>query len=218
MQEALTIQYWRNQKPEKILHSMFFDRNLFMSLVSAPSAILNAGGAGGRVEEMLKGSHYTIHTFDFNEASMRRGNTLHRVGSYTVADAVQLPYIDGIFDAAVALGLLSILTREQRMATLREIQRVSKKDAYVVISERKRDPQLESIYRQEVKVSGEYGTLPAYSSNGSIEFFAHHFTGDEMCTCLREAGLTPIIVTENYFRSMHSGNIYQGLQVYAKKL
>jgi len=184
MQEALTTQYWRNQKPERVLHSMFFDKNLFMSLVQAPGSISNAGGAGGRLEQMLRGSSYDIHTFD----------------------------------AAVMLGLLSVLTRKQRMITLKEIRRALRQDGLVVISERKRDPQLEAIYKQEAVISGENGTLPAYSSDGNIEFFVHHFGKTETHTNLQEAGLTPVITTENYFISTHSGNIYQGLQVYAKKI
>ncbi len=218
MQEALTACYWKNQSPEKVLHSMFFDKNVFVSLVSAPNSILNAGGAGGRLEELLRDSNYTIHTFDFNEACMQRSKGRYIGGSYTVADATGLPYIDTSFDAVVMLGLLGTLTRSQRIATLREVQRVLKQDGYIVISERMRDPQLSSLYKQEAIRSGETGTLPAYRSDGSIEFYSHHFGRTEMCSCLLEIGITPAIITENYFRSMRSGNIYQGLQVYAKKL
>lgn len=217
MQELLTTNYWKNQQPEKVLHSMFFDKNLFMSLVPAPCSVLNAGGAGGRLEEILRGSSYSVHTFDFNEQCMRWGSTRYKGRSYIVANATELPYQANAFDAVVTLGLLSLLTRKQRITTLREISRVLKPEGLLVISERKHDPQLEMIYEQEARISGENGTLPAYGSDGNIEFFAHHFSETEMHTYLLEARLTPQIITTNHFISTHSGNIYQGLQVYAKK-
>lgn len=217
MQEALTTNYWKNQSPEKVLHSMFFDKNLFMSLVSAPSFILNAGGAGGRLEEMLQGSNYVIHTFDFNEECMHNSKARHADKSYIISDAVHLPYRDNTFDSVVMLGLLGTLTRNQRLAALRETQRVLKQGGYLVISERIRDPQLDTLYEQEATKSGENGTVPAFSPDGSIEFYSHHFGRIEMCSYLLETGIIPEVITENYFRSMRSGNIYQGLQVYAKK-
>lgn len=216
MQEALTSSYWKNQSPEKVLHSMFFDKNLFMSLVSAPSLVLNAGGAGGRLEGLFANSNYTIHTFDFNEACMQSSKGRYIGDSYIVADAISLPYRSNIFDTVVMLGLLGTLTRSHRMTALREAQRVLKQDGYIVISERMRNPQLNSLYEQQAVRSGENGTLPAYNSDGSIEFYSHHFGRIEMCDFLLEAGITPVIITENYFRSTRSGNIYQGLQVYAR--
>lgn len=196
---------------------MFFDKNLFMSLVPTPSFVLNAGGAGGRLEEMFQGSNYAIHTFDFNEACMNSSRNQFNGESYVVADAVCLPYRDSAFDAVVMLGLIGTLTRSQRMATLRETQRVLRQGGYVVISERMRDPLLNTLYEQAAAKCGESGTLPAYRPDGSIEFYSHHFGRIEMCSYLLKAGITPVTVTENYFRSMRSGNIYQGLQVYAKK-
>lgn len=216
MQETVTTRYWKNQYPEKVLHSMFFDKNLFMSLVSSPSSVLNAGGAGGRLEELLRGSGYNVHTFDFNEACMQNSKARYAGKSYVVADAVHLPYQDKSFDAVVMLGLLGTLIRNQRAIALREVCRVLKQGGYAIISERIRDPQLDALYQQEAAKSGENGTLPAYSSDGSIEFYSHHFGRLETCSYLVEAGITPEVITENYFRSMRSGNIYQGLQVYAK--
>lgn len=217
MQEALTTQYWKNQKPEKVLHSMSFDKNLFMSLIPPSSSILNAGGAGGRLEEMFKDISCSIHTFDFNETCMQSSRARFGGKSYVVSEAEYLPYKDAVFDAVVMLGLLGTLTRSQRVATLGEMQRVLKQDSYIVVSERIRDPQLDALYEKESIRSGESGTLPAYGSDGNIEFYSHHFGRIEMCAYLLEAGIIPEIITENYFISTRSGNIYQGLQVYAKK-
>jgi ubiquinone/menaquinone biosynthesis C-methylase UbiE len=99
-------------------------------LSPAPGTIVDVGGAAGAHALWLAERGYRVHLVDavprlVQEARRRSQTAAHQICTCQVADARDLPFGDGIAEAALLLGPLYHLTeRADRLRALREVYRV----------------------------------------------------------------------------------------------
>jgi SAM-dependent methyltransferase len=95
-----------------------------------PASIVDVGGAAGSYSSWLAGLGYAVHLVDVTprlvEEARRRNAALAKpIATLTVADARQLPQVDGSADAVLVMGpLYHLLDPADRQQTLREARRV----------------------------------------------------------------------------------------------
>ena len=100
-------------------------------LPPAPATIIDAGGGAGAYARWLASSGYQVHLLDPvpKRLEQARASSVRQaeppLASAEVGDARHLPHGDATADAVLLLGpLYHLVEREDRLACLREIQRV----------------------------------------------------------------------------------------------
>ncbi len=103
-------------------------------LGGTPGRILDAGMGGGRLCDELDRRGWTVHGCDASEAMVQiaRKRVPGRAASLVRAPIEHLPFDDGFFDAAVALGVLEYSESVER--SLGELARVVSPGGICVIS------------------------------------------------------------------------------------
>lgn len=102
--------------------------------LSASSSVLDVGCAKGfmmhDMAELIPG--ITVKGIDVSEYAI--ANAIDDMKSHVqVADARKLPFADNTFDVVISINTIHNLEREECGQALREIQRVSKRGAYITV-------------------------------------------------------------------------------------
>jgi 2-polyprenyl-3-methyl-5-hydroxy-6-metoxy-1,4-benzoquinol methylase len=94
--------------------------------------VLDAGMGGGRLLEALAGRGWNVTGADVSEAMVELARRRVPDASLVVAPVEQLPFEEGSFDAAVALGVLEFAQDVE--GALRELARILRPDGLAVVS------------------------------------------------------------------------------------
>jgi len=144
------------------------------------------------------------------EAKSRR---IHDGLDFVVNDAGNLCFPDSSFDAVTMLGVLTLVPKAERPRIMNEVERVLKQVGYVFIEEFGRtweNPVYRKRYKEDLKVTGELGTITLRDDTGRVLHFAHHFTRRELLSLLRGFQIVSFekeVFTSYYHRNWVKGNI-----------
>jgi SAM-dependent methyltransferase len=100
----------------------------------ARARVLDVGCGIGLMHRCL-GEVEELHGVDVSAASVERARRENPAVEYAVADAAALPYDDGAFDVAFAVGLVHHVPPRERDEVLRELRRVTRSGGVAVLFE-----------------------------------------------------------------------------------
>lgn len=115
--------------------------------LTAESSLLDVGCAKGfmmhDLAELIPG--ITVKGVDVSHYAIK--NTITDMQPHVqVADAVKLPFPDKSFDVAVSINTIHNLDRDGCAQALREIERVSRKGAFITVDAYRNDEEKERMY------------------------------------------------------------------------
>jgi ubiquinone/menaquinone biosynthesis C-methylase UbiE len=138
--------------------------------------------------------------------------------SFVVNDARNLCFPDRSFDVVTMLGVLTLVPKNGRLRIMNEAYRILKPFGHVFVEEFGRtweNPVYRKRYRDDVRITGERGTVTVRDETGRILHFGHHFTRQEICSLLK--GLNIISFEKDVFTSYYHGNWVKGYVILAQK-
>jgi len=137
---------------------------------------------------------------------------------FVLNDAENLCFPDSCFDAVTMLGVLTLASKPERSRIIGEVDRVLKTQGHVLIEEFGRtweNPVYAQRYRNDVKDTGELGTVTVKDEAGRILHFGHHFTQKEIFNLLKDFSI--IHFEKDMFTSYYHKNWVRGYIILAQK-
>jgi ubiquinone/menaquinone biosynthesis C-methylase UbiE len=137
---------------------------------------------------------------------------------FILNDAGNLCFPNSFFDAATMLGVLTLVSKSERPRIVSEVHRVLKKRSYIFVEEFGRtweNPVYAKRYRDDVKVTGELGSVTVKDETGKILHFGHHFTRKEILDLLKNFHI--IDFEEDTFTSYYHKNWAKGYIILAQR-
>jgi ubiquinone/menaquinone biosynthesis C-methylase UbiE len=115
-------------------------------------------------------------------------------------------------------GVLTLASKSERSRIIGEVDRVLKTHGHVLVEEFGRtweNPVYAQRYRNDVKDTGELGTVTVKDEAGKILHFGHHFTRREILNLLKIFRI--IDFEEDMFTSYYHKNWVRGYIILAQK-
>ena len=137
---------------------------------------------------------------------------------FIISDARGLCFPDSSFDVATLLALLTLVSESGRSKVLNEVYRVLRPSGHLFIEEFGRtweNSVYARRYKNDLKVTGEMGTITVRDEDGKILHFGHHFTRKELRGLLR--GFRMVSFEEGMFTSYYHKNWVKGYTILAQK-
>ena len=137
---------------------------------------------------------------------------------FIINDARGLCFPDSSFDVATLLALLTLVSESGRSKVLDEVYRVLRPSGYLFVEEFGRtweNSVYARRYKNDLKVTGEMGTITVRDESGKILHFGHHFTRKELRGLLR--GFRMVSFEEGMFTSYYHKNWVKGYTILAQK-
>jgi ubiquinone/menaquinone biosynthesis C-methylase UbiE len=148
---------------------------------------------------------------------VKRQKTLQGI-SFVVNDARNLCFPEYSFDVVTMLGVLTLISKTERPRIMNEVGRVLKPSGYAFIEEFGRtweNPVYRKRYRDDVKITGESGTVTVRDETGKILHFGHHFTRQELYDLLEDFNIMSF--EKDVFTSYYHRNWVKGYTILARK-
>lgn len=214
------------QLPAEIVPTSTFLHGDFLRKIPKGSSVLDIGcgtGQKSRLVSDLTGSH--VVGVDINESELSVGNSLNQGRKIPITflkeSADDLSFPNDSYDRVMLLGTLGAITKDLRSKVLSEAIRVTKKDGIVYISDFSRikgDPIWDTIYADNERITGEYGSKIVYwGLTGRIKFIGYHFDENELKQQLEQQGLVNIQIRKKMVKSTMTDNMYECLGVWGYK-
>ena len=149
----------------------------FFKTVSNDSNVLDFGCAWGRVAFQLQKLGYNVTGFDLNRNAVNTAresaklceNNAGRV-KFDTANAMELPYADGSFDACIIQAFLTtIISPKDRIKVLSEANRVLKKNGILYLADfglNWKNLHYREMYQRDYISTMEMGTFIVKEDNG----------------------------------------------------
>ncbi len=168
---------------------------LFFNNVPEGSEVLDFGCAWGRIAFQLQSYGYNVTGFDINSDvvddalnTARKTNKKYKEKiKFDIANATQLPYHDGSFDACILQAFLTtIISPENRIKVISEACRVLKDGGILYLADfgqNWKNPYYSDRYKRDYPVTGEKGTFIVTDDSKIYSkelFIAHHYTREEL--------------------------------------
>lgn len=137
---------------------------------------------------------------------------------FIISGAQGLCFPDSSFDVATLLALLTLVSESGRSKVLDEVYRVLRPSGHLFIEEFGRtweNPVYARRYKNDLKVTGEMGTITVRDEDGKILHFGHHFTRKELRDLLRRFYM--VSFEEGMFTSYYHKNWVKGYTILAQK-
>jgi ubiquinone/menaquinone biosynthesis C-methylase UbiE len=186
--------------------------------------VLEVGCGYGRACFYLCEHSYGAVGVDLGKAQVKsalaeaKSRTTTEGVAFVINDARTLCFSDSFFDAVTLLGVLTLVPKSERMKVLDEAYRVLKPSGHLFMEEFGRswdNPVYARRYRNDLKITGEMGTITVRDKNGRILHFGHHFTRGELHSILRRFRV--ISFEEDTFTSYYHKNCVKGYKILAQK-
>ena len=191
---------------------------------SSAKSILEVGCGYGRACLFLHENCFNVGGVDVDRAQVRlaheqaKSRSVEGEMDFLLSDAGNLCFPDSSFDAATMLGVLTVVTKPERLKIVSEVHRILKMHGYVFVEEFGRtweNPVYAKRYRDDVKDTGELGTVTVKDETGKILHFGYHFTRKEIISLLRDFYI--IDFEEDRFTSYYHRNWVRGYIILAQK-
>jgi ubiquinone/menaquinone biosynthesis C-methylase UbiE len=186
--------------------------------------VLEVGCGYGRACFFLLENHLSVVGVDVDRVQIRSAiqeSEIREVSGelvFLVDDARYLCFRDSSFDAVTMLAVLTLVPKPDRLRIMSEVSRVLKPSGYVFIEEFGRtwtNPVYAKRYRDDLRVTGEMGTVTVRDESGKILHFGHHFTRKELVGLLE--GFSIVSLEEDTFTSYYHRNWVNGYKILAQK-
>jgi len=190
---------------------------------SSKKSILEVGCGYGRACFFLHENGFKVIGVDVDRAQIRlaqeekKSRGVKEMG-FLLNDAENLCFPDSCFDAVTMLGVLTLSSKPERPRIVSEVDRVLKTHGHVLIEEFGRtweNPVYAQRYRNDVKDTGEWGTVTVKDETGRILHFGHHFTPKEILNLLKDFRI--IDFEKDMFTSYYHKNWVRGYIILAQK-
>jgi ubiquinone/menaquinone biosynthesis C-methylase UbiE len=192
-----------------------------ISLLKGKSAktVLELGCGYGRACFFLHDHGLSVTGVDLDKAQVvlasqgAKSRKIHDGIDFVVDDAGNLCFPDSSFDVVTMLGVLTLVPKAERPRIMNEVERVLKQAGHVFIEEFCRtweNPVYRKRYKEDLKVTGELGTVTVRDDTDRVLHFAHHFTRRELLSLLRGFRIVSFekdVFTSYYHRNWVKGNI-----------
>jgi ubiquinone/menaquinone biosynthesis C-methylase UbiE len=188
-------------------------------------SILEVGCAYGRTCFFLNEKGFSVIGVDVDRAQIIRAREEAKSRGvrgkvcFLLNDAGKLCFVDSSFDAASILGVLTLVSKSERLRVVSEVCRVLKSHGYLFVEEFGRtweNPVYAKRYRDDFGITGELGTITVRDEAGKILHFGHHFTRKQIFNLLE--GFHIIDFEETMFTSYYHRNWVKGYAILAQKV
>jgi ubiquinone/menaquinone biosynthesis C-methylase UbiE len=186
--------------------------------------VLEVGCGYGRACFFLLENHLSVAGVDVDRVQIRSAIQECKIREvrgelvFLVDDARYLCFRDVSFDAVTMLAVLTLVPKPDRSRIMSEVSRVLKPSGYVFIEEFGRtwaNPVYAKRYKDDLRVTGEMGTITVRDESGKILHFGHHFTRKELVELLEDFNI--VSVEEDTFTSYYHRNWVNGYKILAQK-
>jgi ubiquinone/menaquinone biosynthesis C-methylase UbiE len=200
----------------------------FFKAVPKNSHVLDFGCAWGRVAFQLQKLGYNVTGFDLNinavNTALESAKLCENRGGkvkFNKANAMDLPYLDGSFDACIIQAFLTTINAPlDRIKVLSEAHRVLKKNGILYLADfglNWKNLHYREIYRRDYISTMELGTFIVKEDSkalGEDLFTVHHYTRKELIDLVKD--FTVENFHETVFTTFH-GNRTKGYIVIARR-
>lgn len=200
----------------------------FFKAVPKNSHVLDFGCAWGRVAFQLQKLGYNVTGFDLNinavNTALESAKLCENRGGkvkFNKANAMDLPYLDGSFDACIIQAFLTTITAPlDRIKVLSEAHRVLKKNGILYLADfglNWKNLHYREMYRRDYISTMELGTFIVKEDSkalGEDLFTVHHYTKKELIDLVKD--FTVENFHETVFTTFH-GNRTKGYIVIARR-
>ena len=195
--------------------------------LSSDDRVLDFGcGRGRACLELARCGHAHVTGVDINAAAVAHARRqageagLDPAPRFVAADVRCLPFAAGAFTFGMMQALLTTLAAPRdRAAVLAEARCVlvpGRRLYLAVFAQTWDDPQYRARYLEGERLTGERGTFAAPNpQTGQIDYFAHHYTEDELADLLAGADFRVERFRRDTFTT-RTGNRAGGLVVLAR--
>ena len=198
-----------------------------ISRFESPKVLDIGSGFGKTCFEIASNTSATVHGIDINPSGVEyslelRQQMPHSVRSrlsFSIGDALSLPFPDSSFNVVVMQALMTTLTSPlHRSMALSEARRVTKNIGGLYVSDFIQTWHIKSRYDRYMvglEESGELGSFFAYNeSKTEREYQAHHYSEKELVDLLNNAGFEIRIFDYHKFLS-RTNNVVNGAVIWA---
>jgi len=191
---------------------------------NSAKSVLEVGCGYGRACLFLHENYFNVVGVDVDRAQLKlaheqaKSRRVEGEIDFLLNDAGNLCFPDSSFDVATMLGVLTLVTKPERLKIVSEVHRILKMHGCVFVEEFGRtwkNPVYAKRYRNDVKDTGELGTVTVKDETGKILHFGHHFTRKEIISLLRDFYI--IDFEEDTFTSYYHTNWVRGYIILAQK-
>ena len=218
---------WNQFKGKQTPSTVEIDGSFFQA-VSKNSDVLDFGCAWGRVAFQLQKLGYNVTGFDLNNnainTALETAKLCENHGGkvkFDTANAMDLPYSDGSFDACIIQAFLTtIIAPLDRIKVLSEAHRVLKKNGILYLADfglNWQNLHYREMYRRDYISTMEMGTFIVKEDSkvpGEDLFTVHHYTRKELIDLVKD--FTVENFHETVFTTFH-GNRTKGYIIIARK-
>ncbi len=220
---------WKQFKGKETPSTVEIHESFFRAILEN-SDILDFGCAWGRVAFQLQKLGYNVTGIDINNNAIEAALETAKLSKnyrgsvkFQRANAMDLPYADGSFDACILQAFLTtIISPKDRYKIISEACRVLKSNGILYLADfglNWESSHYRELYRRDYPLTMELGTFMVKEMVNEQEndlYMAHHYTREELLKLIKED-----FKVENFhetvFTSFH-GNKTKGYIIIARKI
>ncbi|MCX6724463.1 MAG: methyltransferase domain-containing protein [Candidatus Staskawiczbacteria bacterium] len=207
---------WARIPPEKIPSSTRVDGK-FWSYFKKGDRILEVGCGLGRFLYSCSTRGLSPIGIDINkEAIEKLSKDAYLFGAEVYCADILKAKFKKKFKGALLQGLLCSLKKNDRAKCLKKVRSIMEKGGHLHIAEFEMSEKFEDRYKEDSKITGEYGTLSVKDKDTGKELCrSHNFYAQEIKDLIKQAGFKIISFKKTLFTSYH-GDKKPGLMIIAQ--
>ncbi|MEK7540950.1 MAG: class I SAM-dependent methyltransferase [Patescibacteria group bacterium] len=209
---------WAKIPPNKIPSSTRVDK-IFWNYFKKGDNILEVGCGQGRFVYVCATKGLKVMGIDINKEAIELLNEdAWFFGAEVYCANILTVKFKKKFKGALSQGLLCSLNKKDRAKCLRKIKSIMEKGGYLHVAEFEMSDEFEKRYKEDFKLTGEYGTLSIRDKkNGEELCRSHNFYKKEISELIEKAGFEIISFKRTFFTSYH-GEKKPGMMIIAKNI
>jgi ubiquinone/menaquinone biosynthesis C-methylase UbiE len=220
---------WKQFKGKETPSTVEIHESFFRAILEK-SDVLDFGCAWGRVAFQLQKLGYNVTGIDINNNAIESALESAKLSKnyrgsvkFETANAMDLPYADGSFDACILQAFLTtIISPKDRNKIISEANRVLKSNGILYLADfglNWENLHYRELYRRDYSLTLELGTFIVKEIVNEHEndlYIAHHYTREELMKLIK-GDFNIENFHETVFTSFH-GNETKGYIIIARKI
>lgn len=208
---------WAKIPPAKIPSSTRIDEK-FWGYFKEGDSVLEVGCGLGKFVYACAGRGLRIIGVDINKEAIELLNKdAYLIGAKVYYADILTTKLKEKFKGALLQGLLSSLGKKARIKCLDKLKSVMEENGYLHIAEFEMSDKFKKRYKEDFKLTGEYGTLSIKDKDTGGELCrSHNFYKEEIIELIEKAGFIIVSFERAFFISYH-GEKKPGMMIIAQK-